>query len=136
MELNHDRLNNHGRRSRNGSSMMRRKISPREQSRMLQRMGLQVQQLDDVERVIMETPTKRIIIDNPEVATVTVQGQTVYQVGGGSIREEGVGGTSVDDASLVAAQAGVSQDEAVEALRQSGGDLAQAIVLLKQKKTH
>jgi nascent polypeptide-associated complex subunit alpha len=115
--------------------MMRRKISPREQSRMLQRMGLQVQQLDDVERVIMETPTKRIIIDNPEVATVTVQGQTVYQVGGGSIREEGVGGSSVDDAELVASQTGVSQEEALEALKQTGGDLAQAIILLKKKRT-
>ncbi len=113
--------------------MMRRKISPREQNRMLQRMGLQVQQLDDVERVIMETPSRRIIIDKPEVATVTVQGQTVYQVGGGSIREEGIGGASLDDARLVAAQAGVSQEEAMEALRQSGGDLAQAIVLLKKK---
>jgi nascent polypeptide-associated complex subunit alpha len=103
---------------------------------MMQRMGMQVQQLDDVTRVIMETPSKRIVIDDPEVATVTVQGQTIYQVGGGSVKEEVVSGqASVDDAKLVASQAGVSQEEASEALRQSGGDLAQAIVLLKQKKT-
>ncbi len=135
MESERDRLNSYKSPSRNDAAMMRRKISPREQSRMLQRMGLQVQQLDDVERVIMETPTKRIIIDNPEVATVTVQGQTVYQVGGGSIREEGVGGSSVDDAELVASQTGVSQEEALEALKQTGGDLAQAIILLKNKRT-
>lgn len=135
MESERDRLNSYKSPSRNDAAMMRRKISPREQSRMLQRMGLQVQQLDDVERVIMETPTKRIIIDNPEVATVTVQGQTVYQVGGGSIREEGVGGSSVDDAELVASQTGVSQEEALEALKQTGGDLAQAIILLKKKRT-
>ncbi len=115
--------------------MMRRKISPREANRMMQRMGMQVQELDDVTRVIMETPTKRIVIDDPEVTTVTVQGQTVYQVGGGSVREEAPGTqTAVEDVNLVAAQAGVTQEQAADALRQSGGDLAQAIVLLKQKK--
>jgi len=101
----------------------------------MQRMGMQVQQLDDVTRVIMETPSKRIIIDSPEVATITVQGQTMYQVGGGNMREETAGEqSSDDDAKLVASQAGVSQEEAAAALKQSAGDLAQAIVLLKQKK--
>ncbi len=110
-------------------------MNPREQQRMMQKMGLQVQQMDGITRVIMETSTKRIIIDNPEVATVTVQGQTIYQVGGGSVREEGlVTQPSVDDAKLVASQAGVSLEEASEALRRSGGDLAQAIILLKEKK--
>jgi len=115
--------------------MMRRgKVNPREANRMMQRMGMQVQQLDEVTKVIMESPTKRIIIDNPEVATVTVQGQTVYQVGGGTVREEGMGGGSEDDVKLVASQAGVSAEQAANALRQSGGDLAQAIILLKQKR--
>jgi len=46
--------------------MMRRgKVNPREANRMMQRMGMQVQQLDDVTKVIMETPTRRIVIDNP-----------------------------------------------------------------------
>ncbi len=116
--------------------MMRRgKINPREANRMMQRMGMQVQQLDEVTKVIMETPTKRIIIDSPEVATVTIQGQTVYQVGGGTMREEGIGGGSDEDVKLVASQAGVSADEATNALRQSNGDLAQAIILLKQKRS-
>ena len=115
--------------------MMRRgKINPREANRMMQRMGMQVQQLDEVTKVIMETPTKRIVIDNPEVATVTVQGQTVYQVGGGTMREEGIGGGSDEDVKLVASQAGVSTEEAANGLRQSNGDLAQAIILLKQKR--
>ena len=114
---------------------MPRKVSPRDQQRMMQRMGLKVDQLDEVSRVIMETPTKRIIIDNPEVATVSVQGQTIYQVGGGTVREEGLTiQPSADDAKLVASQAGVSTEEALAALQGSGGDLAQAIVLLKQKK--
>lgn len=115
--------------------MMPRRMNQREQQRMMQRMGLQVQQMDDIARVIMETSTKRIIIDNPEVATVTVQGQVIYQVGGGNVREEGLTSQpSSEDARLVASQAGVSEAEAAGALRESGGDLAQAIMSLKQKK--
>ncbi len=116
--------------------MMPRKVSPRDANRMMQRMGMQVKQLDDVTRVVIESASRRIVIDNPEVATVTVQGQTVYQVGGGTIREEGAGGASSDDdVKLVASQAGVSAEQAASALRQSGGDLAQAIIILKQKKS-
>jgi len=116
-------------------SIMQRRINPREANRMMQRMGMQVKQVDDVTRVIIESASKRIIIDDPEVAIVTVQGQTVYQVGGGTAREEGAAGVSTqEDAKLVASQAGVSSEEAARALQQSGGDLAQAIIILKQKK--
>jgi nascent polypeptide-associated complex subunit alpha len=98
-------------------------------------MGMQVKQIDDVTRVIIESASKRIVIDSPEVAIVTVQGQTVYQVGGGTSREEGSSSaSSQEDANLVASQAGVSTEEASKALQQSGGDLAQAIIILKQKK--
>ena len=114
---------------------MQRRINPREANRMMQRMGMQVKQIDDVTRVVIESASKRIVIDNPEVAIVTVQGQTVYQVGGGTAREEGPAGASTqEDARVVASQAGVSTEEASKALQQSGGDLAQAIILLKQKK--
>jgi nascent polypeptide-associated complex subunit alpha len=114
---------------------MQRRINPREANRMMQRMGMQVEQVDDVTRVVIESASKRIVIDNPEVAIVKVQGQTVYQVGGGTAREEGpVGVSSQEDANLVASQAGVSVEEAAKALQQSGGDLAQAIIILKQKK--
>jgi len=114
---------------------MQRRVNPREANRMMQRMGMQVKQVDDVTRVVIESASKKIIIDEPEVAIVTVQGQTVYQVGGGRSREEIPSvPTSQDDAKLVAAQAGVSVEAAANALRQSNGDLAQAIILLKQKK--
>jgi nascent polypeptide-associated complex subunit alpha len=114
---------------------MQRRMNPREANRMMQRMGMQVEQIDNVTRVIIESASKKIIIDEPEVAIVKVQGQTVYQVGGGRSREEVTTVvSSADDAKLVASQAGVSVEEAANALRQSNGDLAQAIILLKQKK--
>src|SRR6266566_4739075 len=103
MELKADRLNNQQLKTVDSSTMQRR-INPREANRMMQRMGMQVKQVDDVTRVIIESASKRIVIDNPEVAK------------------------------LVASQAEVSVEEATKALQQSGGDLAQAIIILKQKK--
>ena len=114
---------------------MQRRINPREANRMMQRMGMQVEQIDNVTRVIIESASKRIVINDPEVAIVKVQGQTVYQVGGGTAREEDLAGvSSQEDAKLVASQAEVPVEEAAKALQQSGGDLAQAIIILKQKK--
>src|SRR2546422_8152439 len=115
---------------------MQRRVNPREANRMMQRMGMQVKQIDDVTRVVIESASKRIVIDNPEVAIVTVQGQTVYQIGGGTAREEGPAGASTpEDAKLVASPAGASTEEATQALQQSGGDVDPASILLKQKQT-
>src|SRR2546428_3875452 len=135
MELKADRLNNH--QLKTGYSFtMQRRINRREANRMMQRMGMQVKQVDDVTRVIIESASKRIVIDDPEVAIVTVQGQTVYQVGGGTAREEGpAGASSQEDAKLVASQAGATTAETAKAIQPSGGDLAQAIIILKQEKT-
>src|SRR6266540_2108507 len=76
---------------------MQRRINPREANRMMQRMGMQLKQIDDVTRVVIESATKKIIIDEPEVAIVTVQGQTVYQIGGGRTREEDPASASSDE---------------------------------------
>src|SRR5207249_7719931 len=103
---------------------MQRRINPREANRMMQRMGMQLKQIDDVTRVVIESATKKIIIDEPEVAIVTVQGQTVYQVGGGRTREEGPAReSSNEEANFVAAKAEAPAEKATKALDKSGGNL-------------
>ena len=103
-------------------------------------MGMQLKEMDDITKVVFEGSNRRIIIENPEVASVTVQGQTMYQVGGGKVKEEPISTPtaatqlSPEDIALVAQQAKVSQKDAEEALRQTSGDLAQAILLLQKKK--
>src|SRR5439155_25848048 len=113
-----DRLNNQDQPRTVERFLMQRRVNPREANRMMQRMGMQVEQIDNVTRVVIESASKRIVIDNPEVAIVKVQGQTVYQVGGGTAREEGQAGASThEDAKLVASQSGVSTEEAAKALQ-------------------
>src|SRR5205809_2495544 len=69
MELKADRLNNQQLKTVE-SSTRQRQINPGEANRMMQRMGMQVKQVVDVTRVIIKSASKRIVIDNPEVAIV------------------------------------------------------------------
>lgn len=116
--------------------MMRRRISPREAKRMMQRMGLSMDAIPDVEQVIIKTSNKEILIENPEVAVVDIQGQKMFQVAGGKITEKTIERKPTipeEDVRLVADQTGKSLEEARKALEECEGDLAKAIILLQSK---
>jgi len=114
--------------------MGRRRVSPREAKRMMQRMGLSMDTIPDVEQVVIKTGSKEITIEEPEVAIMEMQGQKIFQVTGGKITEEVAERKSVipeEDAQLVADQTGKSLEEARKALEECEGDLAKAILLLQ-----
>lgn len=117
-------------------------MNPREQKRLMQRMGMNMDSVSDVQQVIIRTSSKDIVIDEPEVAILQVQGQKMYQVIGGQVSEQAptqqsqttVSSTPVfseEDVQLVADQTGKSLEKAKEALQECGGDLAKAILLLQ-----
>ena len=121
---------------------MHKRMNPREQKRMMQRMGMNMDAVADVQQVIIRTAEKDIVIDEPEVAILQVQGQKMYQVIGGQVSEQApsqLGKTaaaakpafSEEDVQLVADQTGKSLEKAKEALQECGGDLAKAILLLQ-----
>jgi len=103
---------------------------------MIKDMGINLQEMDEVERVVFNTPTKDIIIDGAKVTVVEMQGQKMYQVIGEKIREiqkERKIEISKEDAQLVADQTGKSLVEAEEALKETDGDLARAILMLQTR---
>ena len=120
---------------------MNRRMNPREQKRMMQRMGMNMNQVADVQQVIIRTAGKDIVIDEPEVAILEVQGQKMYQVIGGEVSEQAPSQRqtaaaaapvfSEEDVRLVADQTGKSFEKAKEALKECQGDLAKAILLLQ-----
>ena len=115
---------------------MHRRVSPRETKRMMQRMGLSMDAVPDVEQVIIKTSSKEIIIEEPEVAILEMQGQKIFQVAGGKVNEKVMERKPTfpeEDVRLVADQTGKSVEEARKALEESGGDLAKAILLLQSK---
>ena len=117
-----------------------RRMSPREAKRMMQRMGLSMGEMPDVQQVIFKTSSKEIIVENPEVAVMEMHGQKIFQVTGVKIVEKALEKkpervtVPEEDVQLVATQAKVSLEHARAALEQTNGDLAQAILLLSQTK--
>ncbi len=114
-----------------------RRMNPREAKRMMQRMGMNMGAMPDVEQVVFKTSSKEIIVENPEVTVMEMQGQKIFQVIGDRITEKAVEKEvkiPEEDVQLVATQANVSPDQARAALEQTKGDLAQAILLLSQTK--
>jgi len=112
----------------------------REAMRMMQKMGMDMKEIPNVSQVVIKAADKQIVVDNPAVTAITMQGQTMFQVAGGTVKEEvrrekaeEALPLSEDDVKLVAEQASVSVEEARKALIESGGDLAQAILALKAK---
>jgi len=119
---------------------MHRRMNPREQRRMMQRMGMNMDAVPDVEQVIIKTSRKEITIEQPEVAILEMQGQKIFQIIGGKVSEKAPERTATSasklvvaeaDVQLVADQTGKSVEEARKVLEECDGDLAKAILLLQ-----
>jgi nascent polypeptide-associated complex subunit alpha len=112
-----------------------KRINPREAKRMMQRMGMGLEEMPGVLKVTIMLKGKNLVIPDPQVTIMKVSGETIYQVMGVAQEERIESETKViiseEDAQLVAAQAGVNIDVAKKALESSKGDLAQAIMMLK-----
>jgi len=104
-------------------------IDPKKIQGMMSKMGIKNQEIE-AKRVIIEQEDGRIIIENPQVTKISMQGQESFQITG-DIREEQAG-ISEDDIKQVMEQAQVSKEKAKEALEDSDGDLAEAILALSE----
>ena len=120
---------------------------------MRRRMAQQGIDMEDVDatRVIIEGAEKTLIIDQPEVFLMKQAGQEIYQVMGQaeevspesftieSEEIESIGESEIkptiteNDIILVASQANVDKKEAESVLKECNGDIAKAILYLKNK---
>ena len=103
-------------------------MDPRKMEAMMKQMGIKSQNID-AKRVVIETESGKIVVENPQIVQITMQGQKSFQISG-EIREE----ASDDDIKMVMEQTGVSRDEAEAALKEADGDIAEAILKLSEEK--
>ena len=103
--------------------------------RMLDKMGLDMTTMDNVEEVIIKTDKKEIIIPKPAVTEMKSKDNSIFQVIATSYEEKELETPifSEEDIMLVSQQANVSAEVAANALKETGGDLARAILLLSTK---
>ncbi len=113
--------------------------------------GIDMDQVDAT-RVIIEGPEKTLIIEQPEVVLMKQAGQDIYQVIG-QAEEVSTDKVIIDseeelapledsdvkpsitenDIMLVASQANVEKNEAEAVLKECNGDIAKAILFIRNK---
>ena len=124
------------------------RTNSRRARRMMKQMGMNMSELSDIKRVILQGDDKEIVIEGPSVTSINVQGTKMYQVAGGRETERKIAASGAvetapveeeplvlpeEDILLVAQQANVSMEKAKAALVNSDGDLAQAIIKLQTR---
>jgi nascent polypeptide-associated complex subunit alpha len=110
--------------------MMPGKMNPRQMNQMMRRLGINVKNIDNVERVIIQTDSKEYIFEEAEVTMMEAQGQKTYQIIGKPTIRSRKEETLNDDIQLIIDQTGKSEEEARKALEESKGDIPEAILKL------
>jgi nascent polypeptide-associated complex subunit alpha len=107
------------------------KMDNRNARRMMDRMGINMKEIPNVQEVVIRTADKELHITNASVSEVVAQGTKVFQVAGEVEEVELEKKTfSDEDVLLVQQQAGVTREKAVTALEESDGEVARAILKL------
>jgi nascent polypeptide-associated complex subunit alpha len=107
-------------------------VNPKQMKQMMKKLGMQVDQIEDVKRIVIETGKGNYVFDAAEVTAMTMQGITTYQIVGEPRFEEPAPVIPDDDVKMVAEQTGRPIEAAREALVATKGDIAEAIVKLSQ----
>ena len=104
----------------------------RQMRRMMDKMGLDMEELPNVQEVIIKTDKKEIIIAKPAVTEMKAKDNSIFQVVAESYEEKEleVQIFSDEDIALVSQQANVAEENAKNALAEAEGELARAILLL------
>ena len=93
----------------------------------MKQMGISQEEID-ASRVIIEKSDGRIIIENPNVTKVKMNGQETFQISGEIIEEESF---SEKDIETIIEKTGCIKEQAIEALEETD-DLAEAIIKLNE----
>ncbi len=93
---------------------------------MLRRMGIKTEEIP-ARRVIIELEDERWVFDRPTVIKTSMGGQEAFQIIGNYVRESEI---SEEDVKLLMKKSGRSREEVIQALKESGGDLAEALARL------
>ena len=101
-------------------------MDPKKIGAMMSKMGIKQEEVEAT-RVVIESSDRKIVISNPQVVKITMQGNESWQITGETHEETGV---SDEDVKMVAEKSGKSVKEARKALEEASGDIAQAIVSL------
>lgn len=115
------------------------RVNPRQMKQAMKRLGISTEELNDVEEVVIKRKGSEMVISNPQVSIMTMQGQKTFQIVGEVIERAKSSIVDVkperaeipeEDVELVMGQTGCSRERAIEALKAAEGQPAEAILKL------
>ena len=100
----------------------------------MRQMGVKMQELEGVQEVVIKLAHREIVLPNAQVTRTEMAGQRSYQVSGQEFERKPEFEPSEADIKLVMEQAGVAREAAVQVLKETKGDIAEAILKLKASR--
>lgn len=112
-------------------------INPKKMQAMMKQLGIKQEEID-AERVVIEKSDGKIIIEEPSVVKVVMQGQETFQISGNIREEEGKAENEETetkeqinkDIETIMEKTGKSKEEVALCLEKNDGDIASTIMEL------
>ncbi|MAG01889.1 nascent polypeptide-associated complex protein [Candidatus Pacearchaeota archaeon] len=110
-------------------------LNPKKMQAMMKQLGMSQEEID-AKRVVIETEGKNIVINNPQIVKINMQGQENFQISGDvsegddedeEIQEED---KTEEDIKTLMEKAHCLEEEARLALEKASGDLTEALISL------
>ena len=112
-------------------------LNPAKMGAMMKQMGIKQEEIN-ASRVIIEKEGENIIIENPQILKINMQGNESFQITG-DIKEEGVSqdendkdkdeGFSKEDIEMIVEKTGKNEEEVMDSLQKTN-DIAETIMEL------
>lgn len=102
-------------------------LNPKKIQGMMKQLGIAQEEIDSDRVIIEKTDGSRIIITNPSVQKISMNGQKSFQITGDITQEENA--ISEEDIKIVMEKTGKTAEESKKALEETK-DIAEAIIRL------
>jgi len=107
-------------------------MNPKQMQRMLKQFGIKSDEIA-AKKVVFELENgTKLVIEKPQVTAIDMKGQKTYTVMGEAVEQKK--GIPEEDIKMVMEQAKVDRKKAEAALKKNEGDIAEAILELKEEK--
>ena len=104
-------------------------LNPKKMQAVMKQMGISQNEIPSSRVIIEKEDGNKLVISNPSVTKMTIQGQDMFQVQGEVQEESNEPEISEQDIQTIIEKTGVDEQKAKEALEETG-DLAEAIMKL------
>ncbi len=109
-------------------------INPREMQKAMKKMGIKQEDIE-AQEVIIRATGRDFVFKSPQVSRINMMGQETYQIIGEAEEIERIAEAEIkeEDIQTVMSQSNCNKEEAIGALKESNGNLAEAILKLREK---